>query len=163
MRWSRYYYYNLIIAKYPFHFKPSHCKQFNIISTNKPLSSTLWNETAQVTTFTILHYDVYCCVAFVHYTVIVAYNVLVSELSQEIHLGNQQLFLRFWHRSIVHFLPYQYLQYGKIKITLTINILNKIISTPCQWWCHKIHDGIVCVPCCVKVYTYITCSSLPFT
>lgn len=74
-----------------------------------PLSSVLGDEHWEVPAVTVLHDDVYRGVAAVDDSVVVAHDVLVLQLAQEVDLWHQHLFLRLCHGAILHLLPHKYL------------------------------------------------------
>lgn len=74
-----------------------------------PLSSVLGDEHWEIPAVAVLHDDVYRGVAAVDDSVVVAHDVLVLQLAQEVDLWHQHLFLRLCHGAILHLLPHKYL------------------------------------------------------
>lgn len=71
-----------------------------------PVPGAARDEAGQVAAVAVLHHDVEGGAAPVDDAVVVADDVGVSQLAEQIYLRNEHLLLRLRHGAVVEFLPY---------------------------------------------------------
>ena len=66
-----------------------------------------FNQLCHVATLTVLHYDIDLCLLLVNYAIVIADNIWVMKLTEDVNLADKLLFLFFVHPAVIEFLPYE--------------------------------------------------------